>query len=596
MAKRARRQRRNRSIEHSVVAFLASGGVRASVARDGAVVVGEKRFRAPGAPEARNRWFNELVMEVAGDALIANARRHLGPDVVLRLRERVVVAERDGRAVAVIAGRSAMAVGRPVKTGNYLTPVGAHWDALVAALTPAPPAPTGNLGPVISAFRGLGVDAERVSETAIRLDGAVVEVPPAALTSKGARRKWINEATTTHLHGRLRARLERELPVSALGLDVESGPHGVVARRGDREIVAVRSDRARLADGTIRGRFVQGGPHWEELRRRLRPRPLSEVLRAAARVSLPCEQLGITLHDQRFHLEVRRRDEVVAIVTASRASLPTGHRYAGDFRSTGPQWQPLAHALRRRSARKSGAATAIVASPAPAEPALLLTTLPDDLPAALAAAAQQAGRRLREERSLVFEHAVLLETRDAKIRFAPLTVPPARLAVPFTFARGRTTVEGRLRLDVPPAAWFPPGTDREAAIDAWVFALIAYADLTCVEVAPLPAQPRARSQARPTVATGTRYVTTRRTEPASAFRPPPAFAPLGATARIMASYVAAHRRRLRPPSTASSERVRAAKRVGIALRKHETWVSGHFRGLPPEGELHFRWTAPAVLR
>jgi hypothetical protein len=89
------------TIAASVVRFLGAGGVKASLVKGGQVQVGDRRFGVPSAvavdAPARSRWFNGLVMEVAGDRLATNAERQLGGALVgpvtLRPEARVLLVE-----------------------------------------------------------------------------------------------------------------------------------------------------------------------------------------------------------------------------------------------------------------------------------------------------------------------------------------------------------------------------------------------------------------------------------------------------------------------------------------------------------------------
>jgi hypothetical protein len=75
-----------------------------------------------------------------------------------------------------------------------------------------------------------------------------------------------------------------------------------------------------------------------------------------------------------------------------------------------------------------------------------------------------------------------------------------------------------------------------------------------------------------------------------------ALRPIGATAQIAPSYVAGHRRRLRPGQRCSDEAKAAARAVGIELQRIETWVRPHARGIPDDAQLEFAWQIPRELR
>ncbi len=67
------------------------------------------------------------------------------------------------------------------------------------------------------------------------------------------------------------------------------------------------------------------------------------------------------------------------------------------------------------------------------------------------------------------------------------------------------------------------------------------------------------------------------------------------TLGLLSSYVAGHRRRLRPGQRRSDEAARNAEAVGIQLGDGETWVRPHSRGVPEDAILTFSWNAPAIV-
>jgi hypothetical protein len=97
----------------------------------------------------------------------------------------------------------------------------------------------------------------------------------------------------------------------------------------------------------------------------------------------------------------------------------------------------------------------------------------------------------------------------------------------------------------------------------WGEALMGYAELTCVAGA----------------------------EPAL----PEQFKPTGQTRKLLASYVVGHPRHL-PEGQSPSPGARShAKRIGVRLTPRQTWVRPHTRGVPPDAELVFDWTAAPSL-
>lgn len=195
----------------------------------------------------------------------------------------------------------------------------------------------------------------------------------------------------------------------------------------------------------------------------------------------------------------------------------------------------------------------------------------------------------------MFGHAIQLRYAGGAITFDPLRQGAAHVELPITWTRWTDDARAELRISGrldPLHLVFYGEDDEDAAVEGWVLALVAYAQLVCREDLAEFVRPRSHSTTarvrsapttdRPRVAAGPRGA-----------RVSGGFRPIVRTRRWIASYVAGHRRRLRPGHHASTEAKARAARVGITLRPGETWVSPHVRGVPADAVLQFDWDAPA---
>lgn len=212
--------------------------------------------------------------------------------------------------------------------------------------------------------------------------------------------------------------------------------------------------------------------------------------------------------------------------------------------------------------------------------------------------AHDASAELRTHRNLVFGHSVELQYAGGSIRFAPLVQDGAHIEAPVTWSWWTKGAQARLRLagNQDPLNLVFLGDDEDGAVAAgWAVALVAYAQLVCREDLAELVRPRAR-WAPPRVQRLGRLTRQSASSTSGAVRSSGAFKPIGRTRAWIASYVAGHRRRLRPGHHASPEAQARARRVGITLRQGETWVSPHVRGVPADAVLQFQWEAPPALR
>jgi hypothetical protein len=231
-----------------------------------------------------------------------------------------------------------------------------------------------------------------------------------------------------------------------------------------------------------------------------------------------------------------------------------------------------------------------------------LTSLPSSLPTELRSAALQASARIRTGRTHAFMRPAVVENETIQIRFEPIRTHP-KLTVPFTLnGEGAAPIQAALDLGSPidpVAIAFHDSVDEGRVIDAWIVALLAFADLSCAEDASegtraRPRQRGAHSPVAPPAVRG-RSLPRRNSKRGRSITPSLALTPIGKTASYTASYVTGHRRRLNPGQHCSADARDAARAHGIELGTDWTWVQPHERGVPEDFVLRFAWQTPPQL-
>jgi hypothetical protein len=314
---------------------------------------------------------------------------------------------------------------------------------------------------------------------------------------------------------------------------------------------------------------------------------------------------------------IMRDDAQLAIIHPTRAYISDGkvvHAKVvhANFLIPGPHWQQVADALRRAVPELAGwkheqeakAATRAAAAVAKAEQRRAtarrqIDQLPHNLGPERIAACLDASRRIRLERHLAYPRPIVLEYGGGELTILPIAATVTRLLVPFRLRTGTETLDGDLVISErdPLPLLIGENVAYEDAITAWTYALLGFADATCVELGPT--EPPARRelekpQQHPPFA-ATHHPPSVPTLPRRS-RWPRHLEPVGRWVRYSDSIVIAHRRRLPDGWTASDEAHNRAREVGIILRPGETWVQAHFRGVPDGIEVRFRWHAPTGLK
>jgi len=270
-------------------------------------------------------------------------------------------------------------------------------------------------------------------------------------------------------------------------------------------------------------------------------------------------------------------------------------RIHADFLAPGQHWDELRTLL----LELQGGGEGVSALP---DMQQTIMDLPSSLPAELRLAALQASARIRTGRTHAFMRPAVVENETIQIRFEPIRTHP-KLMAPFTLnGEGAAPIQAALDLGSPAdpvAIAFHDSVDEGRIIDAWIVALLAFADLSCAEDASegAPVRPRQRgahSPVAPPVARG-RSLPRRNSRRGRSITPSLALTPIGKTASYTASYVTGHRRRLNPGQHCSDDARDAARAHGIELGTDWTWVQPHERGVPEDFVLRFAWQTPPQL-
>lgn len=315
-------------------------------------------------------------------------------------------------------------------------------------------------------------------------------------------------------------------------------------------------------------------------------------------------------HERGF--AIMRGDVRLAIIHATRAQIPHREAIYANFLMPGIHWQLVADALHDAEAelaaewkhqQEAKAAAQAIATTAEAERRRAaarrqIDQLPDGLAPELIDACLEASRRIRLERQVAYERPVVLKCDIGELTLLPIAGTVTRLFMPFRLGKGAETLKGELVLCDRDPLPLLTGEDvaDEDAVTAWTWALLGFADVTCIEVEP--SEPTARPESTRLGWHPPSSVPRRRSSAPSLPRRrpwPSHLEPVGNWIRYSGSFVAGHRRRLDEGRTASAEACDRARQVGIILRPHETWVRPHTRGVPEGIEICFLWHAPTEL-
>ena len=293
-----------------------------------------------------------------------------------------------------------------------------------------------------------------------------------------------------------------------------------------------------------------------------------------------------------YGLEILQNAKQAALIKASHATLRGGQEppITGNFLiSDGLHWDELRQRLGGPS---------LVA---------VLRELPTSASSDDRSRAELASARIRNERSSSWDLEVLIrgDQSNDEIVFSPISVREM-IEAPFRFTNTRgDVVRGALRLTTPVGILeivMIHQPDDELLTRAWLFALRAFADLTCGRERIAVESRRTRSRGE--LDSGQpRNGGDREQQPASIPRPRSGepsgrpqmsdrLAPTAATASVLGGghYVAGHKTRLPLGKRARQGARQLAAALAIALGPNETWTREHWRGIAGDKPtLEFVW-------
>jgi hypothetical protein len=320
---------------------------------------------------------------------------------------------------------------------------------------------------------------------------------------------------------------------------------------------------------------------------------------------------GVRIVSQWNGFAIMRDNVELGFIYPTGTYISDGKIIYANFLTSGPHWQQvaddlgraeLALATGRRYKQEAPASDAgeskADAGPRRADAPRRIDQLPGNLAPELIDACLDASRRIRLERQVAYERPVVLECDIGELTLLPITGAGTRLLLPFHLSKGMKTLKGELVLgdrDPLPLLIDDDVADRDA-ITAWTYALVGFADATCVEFEPVePTIQHEPARLRQPSSSGSRHRPSTRTLPRQ-WRWPRHLEPVGHWIGYHGSFVAGHRRRLNDGRTASAEAHGRAQQVGITLHQDETWVRPHTRGVPEGIEMRFQWHAPTQFK
>lgn len=322
--------------------------------------------------------------------------------------------------------------------------------------------------------------------------------------------------------------------------------------------------------------------------------------------------LGASLQPREKGVAIMRGGKRLAVIYPAYASIAHHRLIYANFLTAGSHWEQVANALRHEAdggpahARDAEADLAVgrkrkrETKVAKESERRRIDRLPDDVAPELISACLEASRRIRLERQLDYGDApVVLQSDAGELTLLPITGSESRLLVPFRLRKGTETLNGELVLGDrdPLPVWIGHGVAEKDAIAAWACALLGFAAATCIKLDPAgqasrgkSVSPRWRSRSPASQPRSSALALPRRR------RWPRDLEPVGRTIHYIDSLVVGHRRRLPDGWNATDEARDRARRIGILLNSHETWVQPHVRGLPDGIEMRFMWHAPTELK
>jgi len=196
---------------------------------------------------------------------------------------------------------------------------------------------------------------------------------------------------------------------------------------------------------------------------------------------------GLTAVPRPHGYAILEQGQPLVLICATHAHAFRRKSILGNFLCPGQHWdglrQQLAGIEQRRERRRASAEErrrrrlARGASAGEAQTRRrVLHQFPAEVDDAFARAAKESSARIRSERTLAFDHPVVIDAPVGEIRFEPITERPAGAEVPFTYGEDREVLRAALRLlsrTDPLALVILEGNDEALIWRGWPLALCA---------------------------------------------------------------------------------------------------------------------------
>jgi hypothetical protein len=378
---------------------------------------------------------------------------------------------------------------------------------------------------------------------------------------------------------------------------------GIPAEVAPKKTLVINGKKTRPVPNSLPPR---GTPGWNAIVDELAIRHAhQEFISALSENSAFNGDLRAYLRPHEHGFAIKHAGTRVATVHATHARVPGHDPVIGNFLTPGPHWLDIACLVRHttpalipgRDPQADGQQSGPAATSATAFPGIRrVTQFPEPMDDTLRSACLKASQRIREDRQVAYDRPVILESAIGELTIHPADATLGTVRLPFALSTstGSGRVAGELALqDADPLPLLIGAEVKEQdVILAWACALIGWAEATCLQFEPATTRASTgTSQPREARPPGRRPASVPRHQAAW----PPGLTPVGAWQEHSGSFVAGHKRRLTHGQMASDDARQHARRVGIVLQPHETWVRPHTRGIPEDVQIRFRWTAPAEL-
>ena len=323
------------------------------------------------------------------------------------------------------------------------------------------------------------------------------------------------------------------------------------------------------------------------------PSRLVERLRVNAPLFGDDLQAFLARDSNAFLIEVQGVSRMRLSATRARV-FGAGGEIAANFLTDGDHWIKLRDELARAIDQDGAAARSgeLFLGSYP----VVVKSVPECIPLTLADACVEASRRIRLDRQVAYARPVVMEMPTGALRLFPVAGSEAGPIAPFELELDGAAWLGVILLtsDLDPLEMrFQSGEPSDPTIGyVWSAALLGLAAVTSYDPSEIKAN---REQREPAAGLDSRRQSMASTQRASGRLNNPDLVEIRSHGQHGAHFVAGHRRRLADGRTPSADARAKARRLGIELRRGETWVTAHERGVAEGQELRYRWRVPREL-